>query len=86
MEKNKCMERLYRKMPLIEISQELLEELENMKNYPDESIEDVIWDLIEDCKELDEETRRELEEAIEDLKNGNYYLLDKLKKELERDE
>lgn len=52
----------------IQVSQDLLQELKSRKMYDKESYEEVIWDLLEDSKELSEETLRNLKEAEEDVK------------------
>ena len=54
----------------IQISQELKQELENMKIYDNETYEEIIWDLIEDRKVLSEETLKNIEEAEEELRQG----------------
>ena len=54
----------------IQISQELKQELENMKIYDNETYEEIIWDLIEDRKVLSEETLKNIKEAEEELRQG----------------
>lgn len=66
----------------IQISKKLKEELKKMKMFDGETYEDIIWDLIEDRKELSEETLKNIAEAEEDIKAGRLYSLDEVKKEL----
>lgn len=64
----------------IQISEELQTELNQMKLFDRETYEDVLWNLVEDRKELGEETKRELEKAREDYKKGNFSTLEEVKK------
>ena len=66
----------------IQVSTELMNELKQRKMYDKESYEDIIWDLIEDTKELSEETLKEIEQAKKDFKEGKYYTHEQVKKEL----
>lgn len=66
----------------IQISEKLQEELKDKKLFEKESYEEVIWDLIEDAKELSEETKRNIEKSIEDIKKGRVYSLEQVKKKL----
>ena len=66
----------------IQISEELLKELKARKMYVKESYEDVIWDLLEDTMELSEETKRDIELARKDIKEGKFITHEQLKKEL----
>ena len=64
----------------IQISEDLLETLKKKKLYAKESYEEVIWDLIEDTMELSEETKRNIEQAREDFKQGRFYTHEQVKK------
>jgi len=66
----------------IQISGELQEKLKEKKLYGKESYEEVIWDLIEDNLELSEETKKEIEQAREEIRIGKTHSLAKVKKEL----
>ncbi|MEK6876549.1 MAG: hypothetical protein AABX63_04000 [Nanoarchaeota archaeon] len=66
----------------IQVSNKLVEELKNRKMYDKESYEEVIWDLIEDTMELSEETKRHIEQARKDIKEGRIYTHEQIKKEL----
>ncbi len=67
----------------IQVSEKLQKELAKRKIYEKETYEEVIWDLVEDSQELDEETKREIAQARQEIKDGRYHTLDDVKKELE---
>ena len=69
-------------MTTIQISKELLEELKTKKLFSKETYEEVIWDLIEDSKELSKETLKNLAIAEKDIKKGRTYTHAELVKEL----
>ena len=46
------------------------------------SYEEVIWDLIEDTTEINEETKKEIEQARADYKAGKFYTHERVKKRL----
>ena len=66
----------------IQISEILHKELSNRKFFNRESFEEVIWDIIEDTRELSEQTKKELVEARAEIKAGKVHSLSKVKKEL----
>jgi predicted CopG family antitoxin len=66
----------------IQISEELLEKLRRMKMHEKESYEDIIMDLIEDRLEISEETKRDIEEARKDVREGRITKWEDIKKEL----
>jgi len=66
----------------IQITENLQQELTNKKLFDRETYEEVIWDLIEDNMELNEQTKKEIEEARAEIKAGKIYSLSKIKKEL----
>ena len=66
----------------IQISSALKKELLKRKFYNKETYEEVIWDLIEDNKELSEQTKKELAQARAEIKSGKVHSLAKVKKEL----
>lgn len=66
----------------IQISEELLERLRNMKMHEKESYEDIIMDLIEDRLEISEETKRDIEEARREIKEGKTVSLEEIKRNL----
>lgn len=70
-------------MPMtIQVSQKLKKELAKRKMYAKETYEEVIWNLTKDTNEIDEETKEELAQARKEIKEGKYYTLKEVKKEL----
>ena len=51
-----------------------------MKIYERESYNDIIELLIEDTKELNEKTKKEIAEARKKIKKGNFYTEEEAKK------
>ena len=66
----------------IQISEDLQIELVKRKLFDRETYEEVIWDLIEDTKELSEETKKEISLAREQIKKGEFYTHEQVRKEL----
>jgi predicted transcriptional regulator len=66
---------------IIQISQDLKKELDQRKFSKNDTYEEVIWDLVEDTMELSEETKKNIKEALEDVKAGRIYTLEEVKKE-----
>jgi hypothetical protein len=66
----------------IQISEELQKELTRKKLFERETYEEVIWDLIEDTKELSEETKRNIEQSRREFKEGKIHRWEDVKKEL----
>ena len=66
----------------IQVSAGLVEQLKEKKLYEKESYEEVIWDLMEDSMEISEQTKRELEQARVEIKEGKVHSFEKVKKEL----
>ena len=66
----------------IQISEQLVETLKKRKQYGKESYEEVIWDMVEDSIEINEETKREIERARVDIKAGKFYTHEQVKKRL----
>ncbi|MEK6916259.1 MAG: hypothetical protein AABW92_00805 [Nanoarchaeota archaeon] len=66
----------------IQITEDLQKELSKRKLVDKETYEEVIWNLIEDNMELSEETKRDIEEARKQIKQGNFVTLDEAKKRL----
>lgn len=65
----------------IQISKELQNTLKKRKFLQSESYEELIWNLLEDSMELNEETRKAIEQARKDFKKGKYYALEQVEKE-----
>lgn len=66
----------------IQVSEKLQKELAKRKMYEKETYEEVIWDLVEDSQELDEETKKEIAQARQEIREGKYHTLEEVKKEL----
>ncbi len=64
----------------IQISNEVKKELDKMKMYDRETYNEVIERMIEDDLELNEATKRDLEEAIKEIKSGKYITHEQVKK------
>ena len=66
----------------IQISEKLKKELIRKKLSSRETYENIIWDLLEDTIELNEMTKKELEESRNEIKAGKVSTLGQIKKEL----
>ena len=66
----------------IQISKKLQKELLKRKLFDKETYEDIIWDMIEDSMELNDQTKKEIAEARAEIKAGKVHSLRKVKKEL----
>ena len=66
----------------IQVSEELANALKGKKLHEKESYEEVIWDLIEDTKELADETKRAVARAREDIKSGRVHTHEQVRKML----
>lgn len=65
----------------IQISKTLHNALKKKKIYENESYEELIWSLLEDSMELNEETKKDIEQGRRDFKKGKFYTLEQVKKE-----
>ncbi|MFQ5837151.1 MAG: hypothetical protein ACE5HJ_00010 [Thermoplasmata archaeon] len=66
----------------IQLSKEMRKTLEAMKLHPRETYEEVLERLLEDLRELSEETQEKIERAIQEIKTGKYRTHEQLKAEL----
>ena len=66
----------------IQISKKLQKELLKRKLYDKETYEEIIWDMMEDSMELNDQTKKEIAEARAEIKAGKVHSLKKVKKEL----
>ena len=66
----------------IQLSQEMKRVLEGMKIHPRETYEEVLERLLEDLQELNEQTKKEVEQAIREIKAGRFRTHQQLKDEL----
>jgi BMFP domain-containing protein YqiC len=57
--------------------------LEAMKLHPRETYEEVLERLIEDLRELNDQTKKEIEQAIREIKAGRYRTHLQLRDELD---
>lgn len=64
----------------IQISSNLQKELNKMKLFDRETYEEVIWKIIEDTKELSEQTKRDMELSRKEIASGEFVTLTDLKK------
>lgn len=66
----------------IQISKRLQQELLKRKFFNKETYEEIIWGIIEDTSELNEQTKKDIAEARAQIKAGKVHTLAKVKKEL----
>jgi len=66
----------------IQISKRLQKELLKRKFFDKETYEEIIWNMIEDNEELNEQTKKDIAEARAQIKAGKFHTLAKVKKEL----
>lgn len=66
----------------IQVSNKLMEELQNRKMYGKESYEELIWDLLEDTMELSEETKKHIKQAEKEIREGKTIPFTEVKKKL----
>ena len=66
----------------IQVSNDLLDKLKHKKMYDKESYEEVIWDMLEDTMELSEETKKDIQKAEKEFKEGKFLTHEQVKKEL----
>jgi predicted CopG family antitoxin len=64
----------------IQISSDLQQELNKMKLFNRETYEEVIWNIIEDTKELSEQTRKDIALSRKEISEGKFITLSDLKK------
>jgi predicted transcriptional regulator len=66
----------------IQVSKELKERLALRKESKKDRYEDVIWDLLEDTMELNEQTKKEIENARKEFQQGKFISHAQLKRRL----
>ncbi len=64
----------------IQISSELQQELNKMKLFTRETYEEVIWNIIEDTKELSEQTKKDIALSRKEISEGKFVTLSDIKK------
>lgn len=67
----------------IQITESLRDTLTSRKLFDRETYEEVIWDLIEDTMELNDETKREIARSRIEFEEGKVHTLADVKKELD---
>lgn len=66
----------------IKISENMHERLESLKMYPRETYNDVLERVLEDLSELNDETRKSIEEARKQIEDGEFITHEDLGKEM----
>ncbi|MBC2699650.1 MAG: hypothetical protein HF976_09035 [ANME-2 cluster archaeon] len=66
----------------IQIKEDTKSTLTQMKLFERETYNDVLERLIEDVHELNDETKKEIESAINEIKSGKYITHEKLAEEM----
>ena len=66
----------------IQVSEELKDRLSLRKISNKDSYEDIIWDLLEDTLELNDQTKKEIEISRKEIAEGKFITHAELKKEL----
>ena len=66
----------------IQIKEDMKSALTQMKIFERETYNDVLERLIEDVRELNEETKKEIETAIKEIEKGKYVTHEQLAKEM----
>ena len=66
----------------IQLSKDMKRKLEATKLHPRETYEEVLERLLEDLRELNEETKKEIEEAVREIKAGEFRTHEQLKAEM----
>jgi len=64
----------------IQLKTELKRSLESMKIHPRETFNDVLERLVEDVRELDEQTLADIEAARVEIRAGKYLTQDQVRK------
>ena len=59
----------------IQISDELKDELSGKKLFQKETYEEVIWAILQDIRDIDQQTQKEIEAARIEIREGRYYTL-----------
>ena len=67
---------------MMQIKEENKKKLQSMKLHPIATYEDVIERMLEDLRELSEETILDIEEARKEIESGKFVTYEQLKKDL----
>jgi len=66
----------------IQISDEIHEYLKGLKLYSRETYNDILVRIMEDMRELNEETKKEIEQAIGEIGSGRFKTHDEVLKDM----
>lgn len=66
----------------IQISSDLQQELSKRKISDRDTYEEIIWDILEDTLELNEQTKKDIEEARNEIADGKGIPLEEVKRKL----
>jgi predicted transcriptional regulator len=66
----------------IQLTRKLKKTLESMKLHPRETYNDVLERILEDLSELNEETKREIEQAVKEIEAGKIKTHEQVKAEM----
>ena len=77
-----CILHFYMGTTTIQINEELKKELDEIKLFRRETYNDVVERLIEDMKELNEQTKKEIEKARKEIAEGKFKTHEQVKKEM----
>jgi len=64
----------------IQASEKLVEVLRLRKLYEKESYEEVIWSLLEDVSEVNEETKKDITLSLQEMREGKTISIEQMKK------
>jgi predicted transcriptional regulator len=66
----------------IQISDEMRNQLNDLKLYGRETYNDVLERILEDMQELNEKTKKDITRAIKEIESGQYKTHEEVRKEL----
>jgi len=66
----------------IQVEESVRDKLNSMKMHSRETYNDVILRLLEDLRELNDETKKEIEKAVKEIESGKYKTHDEVKEEM----
>ena len=66
----------------IQISDEMRNQLNDLKLYGRETYNDVLERILEDMQELNEKTKKDITQAIKEIESGQYKTHEEVRKEL----
>jgi len=72
----------YNMVTTIQIKEDIKTTLDGMKMFERETYNDVLERLLEDTRELDEETKKDIQKAIKEIESGKFKTHEQLKTEM----